>query len=75
MGYSPWGCKESDMTERLNNNKLSGFQQSGAIISLISCVCVIAKARIKHKPGRERGGDTVLSRHVRVALTCDHAQC
>ena len=19
---SPWGCKESDMTERLNNNKL-----------------------------------------------------
>ena len=23
MGYSPWGCKESDMTERLNNNQLS----------------------------------------------------
>jgi len=20
---SPWGCKESDMTERLNNNKVS----------------------------------------------------
>ena len=20
-GYSPWGCKESDTTERLNNNK------------------------------------------------------
>ena len=20
--FSPWGCKESDMTERLNNNKL-----------------------------------------------------
>ena len=22
--YSPWGCKQSDMTERLNNNKLRG---------------------------------------------------
>ena len=21
MGYSPWGCKESDTTERLDNNK------------------------------------------------------
>ena len=21
-GYSPWGCKESDVTERLNNSKL-----------------------------------------------------
>ena len=21
-GYSPWGCKESDMTERLNNNNI-----------------------------------------------------
>ena len=20
MGYSPWGCKESDTTEQLNNN-------------------------------------------------------
>ena len=20
--YSPWGCKESDMTEQLNNNKM-----------------------------------------------------
>jgi len=20
VGYSPWGCKESDMTERLNSN-------------------------------------------------------
>ena len=25
--YSPWGCKESDMTQRLNNNCLS--TQSG----------------------------------------------
>ena len=23
MGCSPWGCRESDMTERLNNNKVS----------------------------------------------------
>ena len=26
MGYSPWACKELDMTEQLNNNKLEdGF--------------------------------------------------
>ena len=23
MGYSPWGCKELDMNERLNNHHLS----------------------------------------------------
>ena len=23
-GCSPWGCKESDMTEQLNNNKHKG---------------------------------------------------
>ena len=22
VGYIPWGCKESDMTEQLNNNKM-----------------------------------------------------
>ena len=29
MGYSPWGHKESDMTEQLNNNRLSnqGLQE------------------------------------------------
>ena len=26
MGYCPWGCKELDMTEQLNNNPLSGSQ-------------------------------------------------
>ena len=25
---SPWGCKESDMTERLNNNNESGTQSN-----------------------------------------------
>ena len=23
MGYSPWGCKEADTTERLDNNAVS----------------------------------------------------
>ena len=26
--YSPWGCKESDMTERLNNNKAPNVHSS-----------------------------------------------
>ena len=25
-GCSPWGCKESDTTERLSNNEMSGYQ-------------------------------------------------
>ena len=29
---SPWGCKESDMTERLNNNKVN---QTGRVHSNI----------------------------------------
>ena len=30
--YSPWGCKELDMTERLNNNKGVGSGQSEGIM-------------------------------------------
>ena len=31
MGYSPWGLKESDMTEQLdNNNNLKGVLESSA---------------------------------------------
>ena len=26
--YSPWGCKESDMTERLNNNRAPNVHSS-----------------------------------------------
>ena len=30
-GYSPWGCKESDTTERMNNNnKTLGLNPSSA---------------------------------------------
>jgi len=28
--YSPWGCKESDMTEQLNNNKMSHPRLQGS---------------------------------------------
>ena len=34
VGYSPQGCKESGMTERLNNNKLDEFMKK-------TCVCVL----------------------------------
>ena len=27
MGYSPWGCKESDTTEQLNNDKQNTLAQ------------------------------------------------
>ena len=30
--YSPWGCKELDMTERWNNNKGVGSGQSEGIM-------------------------------------------
>ena len=28
VGYSPWGCKESDMTEQLNMSEMSGANVS-----------------------------------------------
>ena len=32
VGYRPWGCKESDMTERLNRNFQSDSLQSDLIV-------------------------------------------
>ena len=33
VGYSPWGCKESDTTERLHSLTHPPFSQSGALAS------------------------------------------
>ena len=39
VGYSPWGCKELDMTERLTNTSglvtNLGYQDSSATISVL----------------------------------------
>ena len=31
---SPWGCKELDMTERLNNNK--SYKEIGSLLRVVS---------------------------------------
>ena len=31
MGYSPWGCKESDTTERLSLYSLENERKSGVV--------------------------------------------
>ena len=36
---SPWGCKESDRTERLNN---SMWKKAHHCVHLCACVCVFA---------------------------------
>ena len=33
VGYSPWGCKESDTTELLNNNKPSVAEKNKLVKS------------------------------------------
>jgi len=39
--YSPWGCKESDTTERLNNNKWEQTPKWHFGINLLSvCICL-----------------------------------
>ena len=35
-GYSPWGCKESDMTERLNNSNNNNNNNKVLIDSVVS---------------------------------------
>ena len=39
-GYSPWGCKESDMTKGLNNNNKEtiGFTYRGFLTSMLKFV-------------------------------------
>ena len=39
-GYSPWGCKESDMTEGLNNNNKEtiGFTYQGFLTPMLKFV-------------------------------------
>ena len=40
MGYSPWGCKESDMTERLH------FHFTLSVIFIISCIIALKSESI-----------------------------
>ena len=37
MGYGPWGCKESDMIERLNTTLLDGPK---VLLTVVMVVCV-----------------------------------
>ena len=41
MGYSPWGHKELDTTERLNDNDLTAWVSiiSCGPVLILSCVC------------------------------------
>ena len=41
MGYSPWGRKELDTTERLNDNDLTAWVSiiSRGPVLILSCVC------------------------------------
>ena len=40
MGYSPWGRKESDTTERLNNNSKPSQNSVGTIQSTVRVECI-----------------------------------
>ena len=35
VGYSPWGCKESDMTEQLNSSKVTPELEGNAGIFML----------------------------------------
>ena len=37
MGYSPWGRKESDMTEQLTFSTLNGCLEDGVWIYCLDC--------------------------------------
>ena len=38
-GYSPWGCKDSDITERLNNNKKKKEFTLKTFFSFVGKIC------------------------------------
>ena len=40
MSYSPWGRKESDTTERLNNNSRPSQNSVGMIQSTVKVECI-----------------------------------
>ena len=43
-GYSPWGCKESDMIERLNNNNQHDFR-AGMLLQLKLSLFIVNRAQ------------------------------
>ena len=50
MGYSPWGCKESDMTERLTLTQVSTGSLGWALFR--SDGCPYEKRRSGHRQAR-----------------------
>ena len=36
VGYSPWGCKELDTTERLNKNNMLGWKEEMVMLHVVS---------------------------------------
>ena len=49
MDYSPWGCKELDMTERLSLSR-EALQSSGEGIASLKKKKVLERLAIKIKP-------------------------
>ena len=43
MGYSPWGCKESDMTERLNFHRWEYIKKKKMCINGLINKTILAK--------------------------------
>ena len=39
LGYSPWGRKESDMTEQLNDDNQNKISRHICHFTLLACVC------------------------------------
>ena len=65
-GSSPWGCKESDTTEQLNNNNNSALKQTNKQNSC-SCICNMNCLNVHHRmklqpdPNKRRGGISALA--------------
>ena len=38
MGYSPWGCKESDMTEQLHSLTHSDLNSTSLVVQTVKCL-------------------------------------
>ena len=51
MGYSPWGRKESDMTERLHFT-LSDKKGASLVAQMVKCLPAMWETRVR-SPGRE----------------------
>ena len=54
MGYSPWGCKELDMTEQLTHTLAAGDQKA-SLASLSALLCLF-----RHLEGSLAWGPSLL---------------